>query len=65
MTTGLSRGSALYFSHSVSLSSYGALACIPAFMLWVFVAWCCVLFGVQVAAKAQPKCGAAPKRSRN
>jgi membrane protein len=59
------RGCALYFSHSVSLSSYGALACIPAFMLWVFVAWCCVLFGVQVAAKAQPKCRAAPKRSRN
>ncbi len=48
---------ALYFSHSVSLSAYGALACIPAFLLWVFVAWCCVLFGVQVAAKAQPLCG--------
>jgi membrane protein len=51
------QGCALYFSHSVSLSAYGALACIPAFMLWVFVAWCCVLFGVQVAAKAQPLCG--------
>jgi len=50
------QGCALYFSHSVSLSAYGALACIPAFMLWVFVAWCCVLFGVQVAAKAQPRC---------
>jgi membrane protein len=51
------KGCALYFSHSMSLSAYGALACIPAFMLWVFVAWCCVLFGVQVAAKAQPLCG--------
>ncbi len=51
------QGCALYFSHSKSLSAYGALACIPAFMLWVFVAWCCVLFGVQVAAKAQPLCG--------
>ena len=51
------QGCALYFSHSVSLSAYGALACIPAFMLWVFVTWCCVLFGVQVAAKAQPLCG--------
>ena len=51
------RGCALYFSHSVSLSAYGALASIPAFLLWVFVAWCCVLFGVQVAAKAQPLCG--------
>lgn len=50
------RGCALYFSHSVSLSAYGALASIPAFLLWVFVAWCCVLFGVQVAAKAQPLC---------
>ncbi len=50
------QGCALYFSHSVSLSAYGALACIPAFLLWVFVAWCCVLFGVQVAAKAQPLC---------
>ena len=50
------QGCALYFSHSVSLSAYGALACIPAFMLWIFVAWCCVLFGVQVAAKAQPRC---------
>ncbi|MGN6528196.1 MAG: hypothetical protein ACTHL8_17540 [Burkholderiaceae bacterium] len=39
-----------------ALSAYGALACIPAFLLWVFVAWCCVLFGVQVAAKAQPVC---------
>ena len=51
------RGCALYFSHSVSLSAYGALAGIPAFLLWIFVAWCCVLFGVQVAAKAQPLCG--------
>ena len=51
------RGCALYFSHSVSLSAYGALASIPAFLLWIFVAWCCVLFGVQVAAKAQPLCG--------
>ncbi len=53
------QGCALYFSHSVSLSAYGALACIPAFLLWAFVAWCCVLFGVQVAAKAQPLCRAA------
>jgi membrane protein len=50
------RGCAMYFSHSVSLSAYGALASIPAFLLWIFVAWCCVLFGVQVAAKAQPLC---------
>ena len=41
-----------YFGHSASLSAYGALACIPAFFLWVFVVWSCVLFGAQVAAKA-------------
>ncbi len=54
------QGCALYFSHSLVLSAYGALACIPAFLLWVFVAWCCVLFGVQVATKAQPLCAACP-----
>lgn len=47
------KGCALYFAHSASVSAYGALSCIPAFMLWVFVAWCCMLFGVQVAAKTQ------------
>jgi membrane protein len=44
---------ALYFALSASVSAYGALSCVPAFMLWVFVAWCCMLFGAQVAAKAQ------------
>lgn len=47
------KGCALYFANSASVSAYGALSCIPAFMLWVFVAWCCMLFGVQVAAKAE------------
>jgi membrane protein len=47
------RGCIIYFDHSAALSAYGALACFPAFLLWVFVTWCCVLFGVQVAAKAQ------------
>lgn len=47
------KGCALYFAHSASVSAYGALSCIPAFLLWVFVAWCCILFGVQVAAKTQ------------
>ena len=59
------QGCALYFSHSMSLSAYGALACIPAFMLWVFVAWCCVLFGVQVAAKAQPLCRKGAQAARS
>ena len=47
------QGCIIYFNHSAALTAYGALACFPAFLLWVFVAWCCVLFGVQVAAKAQ------------
>jgi len=47
------KGCALYFANSASVSAYGALSCIPAFLLWVFVAWSCMLFGVQVAAKTQ------------
>jgi membrane protein len=57
------KGCALYFSHSASVSAYGALSCVPAFLLWVFVAWSCMLFGVQVAAKTQAvlaRCGARP-----
>lgn len=46
-------GCALYFDHSASVTAYGALASIPTFMLWVFIVWSCVLFGVQVAAKTQ------------
>ncbi len=52
-TLGAWTGCLVYFAHSAALAAYGALACIPAFLLWVFVAWCCVLFGVQVAAKTQ------------
>jgi len=47
------KGCALYFTYSASVSAYGALSCVLAFMLWIFVAWCCMLFGVQVAAKTQ------------
>jgi len=47
------KGCVLYFATSASVSAYGALSCIPAFLLWVFVAWSCMLFGVQVAAKTQ------------
>jgi membrane protein len=47
------KGCALYFSVSASVSAYGALSFIYAFLIWVFVAWCCILFGVQVAAKTQ------------
>ena len=51
------QGCIIYFDHSAALSAYGALSCFPAFLLWVFVAWCCVLFGVQVAAKTQKALG--------
>lgn len=44
---------ALYFANSASVTAYGALTSIATFMLWVFVTWCCVLFGVQIAAKTQ------------
>lgn len=47
------KGCALYFAYSASMSAYGAISFVPAFMLWIFAAWCCVLFGVQVAAKTQ------------
>lgn len=58
LATGIAAGAswkvcAWYFAHSGSVSAYGTLSWIPAFMLWVFVAWCCVLFGVQVAAKTE------------
>lgn len=47
------KGCALYFAYSASVSAYGPLSYILAFLLWLFVAWCCMLFGVQVAAKTQ------------
>lgn len=47
------KGCTLYFSLSASVSAYGAVTFIYAFLIWVFVAWCCMLFGVQVAAKTQ------------
>lgn len=47
------KGCALYFANSAAVSAYGALSFIYAFLLWVFVAWCCILFGVQVAAKTE------------
>ena len=46
------KGCAMYFAHSAALPAYGKLACIPAFLLWLYLAWCCVLYGIQVAAKA-------------
>lgn len=58
LATGVAAGAswkacALYFATSPAVSAYGALSYILVFMLWIFVAWCCMLFGVQVAAKAE------------
>jgi len=47
------KGCSLYFSLSASVSAYGTIAFIYAFLIWIFIAWCCMLFGVQVAAKTQ------------
>jgi membrane protein len=47
------KGCALYFANSAAVGAYGALSFIYASLLWVFVAWCCMLFGVQVAAKTE------------
>jgi membrane protein len=47
------KGCTLYFANSAAVSAYGALSFVYAFLLWVFVAWCCILFGVQVAAKTE------------
>jgi membrane protein len=47
------KGCTLYFSLSASVTAYGTVAFIYSFLIWVFVAWCCMLFGVQVAAKTQ------------
>jgi membrane protein len=56
------KGCDLYFSYSASVSAYGALSSIPAFLLWIFVAWSCMLFGAQVAAKTQTAMSGACQR---
>jgi membrane protein len=48
---GLKVGFAAYVSHLSSYRAvYGALAAIPIFLLWMYVAWALVLFGAVVAA---------------
>jgi membrane protein len=51
MTELLKIGFALYIvSFSSYRAVYGALAAIPIFLLWMYVAWSVVLFGAEVAA---------------
>jgi len=40
----------LYLRFSTFESLYGALAAFPIFLLWLFLAWCAVLFGAELAA---------------
>ena len=48
---GLKSGFVLYVSYlSTYRAVYGALAAIPIFLLWMYVAWSAVLFGAVVAA---------------
>ena len=42
-----------YFVKSVAYSAYGALIYVPTILLWVYVVWCCILFGASVAASMQ------------
>jgi len=48
---GLKAGFALYVGHLSSYRAvYGALAAIPIFLLWMYLAWSVVLFGAVIAA---------------
>lgn len=45
------RGFAIYFSYyAVYETLYGALSVIPLFLVWVFLGWCAVLVGAELAA---------------
>jgi membrane protein len=58
-------GFTLYISYSTSYARlYGSLALIPIFLLWIYVTWLTVLFGLQVAYALQIM-GTDGARSRN
>jgi membrane protein len=44
-------GFSVYFSHFPAYQTlYGALSIIPLFLVWMYLGWCSVLFGAQIAA---------------
>lgn len=42
-----------YFLVSVSYAAYGSLIFIPTFLLWIYIVWCCMLYGAAVAVSYQ------------
>jgi membrane protein len=58
----LKRGFGLYLAHFPSYEVvYGALAAIPVFLVWLYLAWTAALFGAEIAA-AMPEWRAARAR---
>lgn len=54
------RGFTLYVSHATSSNSetslsnlYGALAILPLFLIWIYISWLIILFGLQLAYSMQ------------
>ena len=59
---GLKRGFGLYLEHFPSYEVvYGALAAVPVFLVWLYLAWTAALFGAEIAA-AMPEWRAAQAR---
>jgi len=48
----------LYIRFSTFESLYGALAAFPIFLLWLFLAWCGVLYGAELAAAREGRASA-------
>jgi len=59
---GLKRGFGIYLEHFPSYEVvYGAMAAVPVFLIWLYLAWTAALFGAEIAA-AMPEWRAAQAR---